>query len=458
MKKLTIIGGGSVRAPLFAHSLARRAASLHISTLCLYDTDPEKLRLIGGIARTAAAQVSPALQVVLETDAERAIAGSDYIVTTIRVGGDHTRVLDEEIAAKYGILGQETTGLGGFAMAARSIPVLADYCRMIGRLAPQAWIFNFTNPSGMVTQALRDLGFARVIGICDTPSSTKQRLAQAMDYDNDRFTLEFFGLNHLSWARRAVYNGRDVLPEILRRGDLPARVPELALFDTELLRMLGCIPNEYLYYYYYRDRAIENIRRAGTTRGLLVERNNLRLLEELRAAPANDTACALQIYLRHMHLREASYMQIETGRAAAAEPTHFSMPEGEGYAGIAMDFIAAAEQNRPREIVLSVPCRGSLQGMADDDIVEITCTVGPDGPTPVQIGAVPPEQYALIRAVKAYERLGVQAILQGSASLAVRALMAHPLIGSYPLAAALIDELRRVQPEYAGCLAPAPAL
>ena len=163
MKKLTIIGGGSVRAPFFANSLAKRAHTLHISTLCLYDIDSEKLRVIGSIAKHAVAKIAPDLQVILETDLTKAITGTDYFVTTIRVGGDHSRVVDEQIAIKNGVLGQETTGAGGFFMAARSIPVLADYCRRIKELAPNAWIFNFTNPSGLVTQAMHSLGYEMCI-------------------------------------------------------------------------------------------------------------------------------------------------------------------------------------------------------------------------------------------------------------------------------------------------------
>lgn len=254
MKKLTIIGGRSVRAPFFANSLAKKADALHISTLCLYDIDPEKLRIIGAIAKHAAARVNPKLRVVLETDLTAAIRDTDYFVTTIRVGGDHSRVVDEQIAVKNGVPGQETTGAGGFFMAARSIPVLVEYCRLIKELAPRAWIFNFTNPSGMVTQALRSLGYDRVIGICDTPSSTKLRIAQAMGYDNNRFSMEFFGLNHLSWARRAVYEGRDVMGDILKDSELPRKVGELSMFDQELIRLIGHIPNEYLYYFYIQGQ------------------------------------------------------------------------------------------------------------------------------------------------------------------------------------------------------------
>ena len=450
MKKLTIIGGGSVRAPFFANSLAKRAKALHISTLCLYDTDPEKLRIIGSIAKHAAGKVAPDLNVVLETDITKAISGTDYFVTTIRVGGDHSRVVDEQIAVKNGVLGQETTGAGGFFMAARSIPVLADYCRRIKELAPDAWIFNFTNPSGLVTQAMRSLGYDHVIGICDTPSSTKLRIAEAMGYDNDRFIMEFFGLNHLSWAREAIYEGKEVMSDILSDSELPKKVGELAMFDADLIRLLGHIPNEYLYYYYYRDKAAGNIHQAGTTRGISVEENNIQMLRELDALDLEQQAEeAERIYLRRMYAREATYMQIETTKKVMHTPEVLEMPKGEGYAGIAMDYIAAVESGQSRQVVLSVPNNGSIDGLADDDVVEITCTVDQSGAHPVHIGSVEPHIFSLITAVKAYERLSVRSILEGSVDCAVQALMAHPLIGSYNVAKGLISDFRQMEGQYA---------
>lgn len=448
-KKWTIIGGGSVRTPFFANSLAKRAKALHVSTLCLYDTDPEKLRIIGSIARHAAHNIDPELNVVLETDLTRAIAGTDYFVTTIRVGGDHSRVVDEQIAQKNGVLGQETTGAGGFFMAARSIPVLAEYCEKIRELAPNAWIFNFTNPSGLVAQAMRTLGYDRVIGICDTPSSTKLRIAEAMGYDNDRFTLDFFGLNHLSWARDAEYEGRHVMKDILSDEELPKKVGELAMFEPDLIRLIGHIPNEYLYYYYYRDKTVGNIQKAGTTRGLSVEENNIRMLAELKELDLEQEADkAQEIYLRHMYSREASYMQIETSKKVMHTPEALVMPEGEGYAGIAMEFASAIESGKSRSVVLSVPNNGSIEGLADSDVVEITCTVDQDGAHPVHIGKTAPEIYSLIVSVKAYERLSVEAILNGSKDAAVKALIAHPLIGSYSVAKSLVEDFCQMQGQY----------
>jgi 6-phospho-beta-glucosidase len=451
MKKLTLIGGGSVRSPFFVHSLAKRAAALGIDRVCLFDKEPRRLELIGAVAAHAAAKITGDLSVLTETDEDRAIRDSAWFVVTIREGGDHSRVIDEEIAAKYGVLGQETTGAGGFFMAARSIPALRGYYEKIRLLAPGAWIFNFTNPSGLVTQAMRSLGYSRVVGICDTPSSTKLRIAQAMGWDNRDFYLEFFGLNHLSWARRALYRGKDVLQEILDREDLPRQVGELAMFDQELLRLLGHIPNEYLYYYYYRDRALANIKNAGTTRGLMVEENNRSLFAALAEPETRkDPEAMLQIYLDYMFKRESSYMRIETSTQVSRAVHETAMPENEGYAGIAMDCIAAMESGKDAHLVLSVPNEGSISGLEDSDVVEVTCKVDSGGPHPVPIGKSCGEMFSLIKAVKTYEQLSAEAIISGNRECAVRALLAHPLIGAYHTARGLVDEFTRQQGEYAG--------
>lgn len=449
MKKMTIIGGGSVRAVFFANSLARRADELNITTLCLYDIDPEKLKIIGTLAKHAAAKVNPKVNVVLETDLEKAVTGTDYFVTTIRVGNDKSRVADEEISFENGVLGQETTGAGGFFMACRSIPVLAEYCEVIKTLAPSAWIFNFTNPSGLVTQALRSMGYDRVIGICDTPSSTKLRISQAMGYENNKLYMEFFGLNHLSWAAKAEYEGQDVMQTILNAPDITEKVGELAMFDPALIRLIGHIPNEYLYYYYYRDQVVENVRKSGGSRGRSVAETNIEMMRELRAmdVEANPEE-GLRTYLRHMYEREANYMKLETSKQVMHVPAELVMPEGDGYAGIAIDFAHAVESGKEQFVVLSVPNEGNIDGLADDDVVEITCRVDKNGAHPVKIGTVDEGIFALIKAVKAFERLSVEAIRTRSLTSAVRALIAHPLIGSYPVAKKLIEDYRKQQPEF----------
>lgn len=206
--KIAVIGGAGVRTVIFINGLLERYKKLNIDEVVLYDIQEEKQRIIEKLCKHVVERKNEELKVWAVSDPVEAITGADYIVTTLRVGGDHSRVVDETIALDLGVIGQETTGVGGFSMAVRTIPVLMEYCELIKKHAPNAWIFNFTNPSGLVTQALRSAGYDRIIGICDAPSSTKFRMARDLGVTEDELYVEFFGLNHLSWIRSVKKKGK----------------------------------------------------------------------------------------------------------------------------------------------------------------------------------------------------------------------------------------------------------
>ena len=205
--KIAVIGGAGVRTVIFINGLLKRYKKLHIDEVVLYDIQEEKQRIIEKLCKHVVERNHEELKVWAVSDPVEAITGADYIVTTLRVGGDHSRVVDETIALDLGVIGQETTGVGGFSMAVRTIPVLMEYCELIKKYAPDAWIFNFTNPSGLVTQALRSAGYDKIIGICDAPSSTKFRMAHDLGVEEDDLYVEFFGLNRLSWIRSVKRRG-----------------------------------------------------------------------------------------------------------------------------------------------------------------------------------------------------------------------------------------------------------
>lgn len=207
--KIAVIGGAGVRTVIFINGLLKRYKKLHIDEVVLYDIQEEKQRIIEKLCKHVVERNHEELKVWAVSDPVEAITGADYIVTTLRVGGDHSRVVDETIALDLGVIGQETTGVGGFSMAVRTIPVLMEYCELIKKYAPDAWIFNFTNPSGLVTQALRSAGYDKIIGICDAPSSTKFRMAHNLGVEEDDLYVEFFGLNHLSWIRSVKKKGEE---------------------------------------------------------------------------------------------------------------------------------------------------------------------------------------------------------------------------------------------------------
>ena len=439
--KLTVIGGGGVRSMFLAKSITQRAHDLHITELVFMDCDADKLRIYGGLARHVARLLDPALKFTLTTDADEAVRDADYIITTIRVGGDHTRVRDERIALDLGILGQETTGAAGLSFAMRSVPALADYCERIKRLSkPTVKVFNFTNPAGVVSQALRDMGYDFTYGICDAPSGMLHQFADLYGVDASRIVGECYGLNHLSFFRSIQIDGREIMPELIARPDAYEKT-DLRFFGRDLIEHMGCVLNEYLYYFYYREQAVQNILKAGVTRGEVIEDINRQMTEELSKMDIeNDFDSCLACFEKWYGKREDAYMANETG-VHRDKPWKFDVfsPDAGGYAGVALRFIELVETGTTGSMILCAPNQGAIPTLADDDIVEITCDISRDGAKPHKVENPDPRALELIRRVKSYERLAAKAIVQRDRTAAVDCLMLHPLVNSYSLAVQLVD-------------------
>jgi 6-phospho-beta-glucosidase len=444
--KLTLIGGGGVRSPLFVSTALRWHERLGLRELCLFDIDARKLALFGALCREVVRRGGDPFTITTTTDAREALSEVKHVVTTIRAGFEQGRAIDERIALRHGVLGQETTGPGGFAMALRSIPAILDYARLLQELSPGAWMYNFTNPAGLVTQALREAGFARTIGICDGANAGQSSIAHWAGVEERRIRAEVFGLNHLSWCRAAWLDGEDLLPRALA-DDRYLRQAQ-GLFDPAMVRMLGMHLNEYLYYYYYAEQALRAISSEGMTRGEEIVELNTRLIEQLEEiGVARNPERALRAFCGYEMRRGATYMHYAYGGTSIEETNKNQLfdadiPEdaGEGYAGVALSLIEAIEADRVHYTALNVPNQGAIHGMLDSDVVEVSCRVDGNGAHPLRIGEVPAAQLGLMQAVKNYERLTVQAIRERSRSLAVQALMAHPLVLSYPRAKILVEE------------------
>ncbi len=442
--KIGILGGAGVRTVIFIHGLIRRSEKLGIDEVVLYDINRDKQEIIGKLCRYVAQRDHGKFQVRWVARAEEAIRGMDAIVTTLRVGGDHGRVMDEDLALKRGVIGQETTGVGGFSMAVRTIPVLLDYMERIQREAPEAWVFNFTNPSGLVTQALHERGYHRVIGICDAPSSMKYRMAQALKVPEEELYTEFFGLNHLSWIRSVRLRGREIMPELIGDDGFLREIQELSVFDPRVIRRTGLLPNEYLYYYYHREKALENMKATSSLRGRTIERVNREMFRELEGMDLEaEPEEALQAFLWGMQLRENSYMTVESGgqtRPLKARGT-LPVPEGMGYAGVMLDCIEGMQSREGKSLVLSVLNGDSLPFLDRGDVVEMTCHVSQQGIEPVKVSQVPDFCRSYILRIKEFEKLTVEAVMRGSRDLAWQALALHPLVNSWSLADALLGDL-----------------
>lgn len=455
--KLTVLGGGGVRSPFLTKSIALGAEAAGITEVALMDNNVEKLRKYGKIAKLVGERCNPALRFSLTTDPEEAIRDADYIITTIRGDADEGRVFDERTALNHGVLGQETTGAGGFAMALRSIPILTGYCELAKRLAKKdVLIFNFTNPSGLVTQALRTQGYDMVYGVCDAPSGFHKQLAALLGVERERFTMRCWGLNHLSWFDSFAVDGKDVTEKILTAPRL-YRDTEMKHFDPELIALSGnLLPNEYLYFYYYSDRAVKSILSSSKTRGETILEINQKMHRALDTIDIDhDLEAAFHCFMLHHAMRENSYFTIETGGA----PKHIDIPtvdefirqpDGGGYAGVALDFIKARATGEKIQMVLSVPNNGACPYLADEDVMELTCEIDRDGAHPVPVPEIPPMQLNLIRTIKLYENLTVEAILEKSYEKAVKALTVHPLVNSYPVAKSLVDLYKERYKGYIG--------
>lgn len=448
--KLAVIGGGGVRSMFLAKSIAQQSAQLHIDHLVFMDTDPEKLRIYGGMAAHVSRLLNPDLRFQLTGDAKEAVMDADYVITTIRVGGDHMRVRDERIALAHGVLGQETTGAAGFSFAMRSVPALAAYCELIKKYAkPSVKVFNFTNPAGVVSQALRDLGYPFTYGICDAPSGMLHQFAALYGASADEIQGECYGLNHLSYFHSIKLRGKEILPELIEMPQAYEKT-DMRFFSPNLLRHYGCVLNEYLYYFYYREKAVANILSSSQTRGETIEEINRQMTKELSQMDIeHDFDACLRCYEKWYGMRENAYMANETGiRRTSAWKFDIFSPDSGGYAGVALNFIRIIESGSRGSMILCVPNQGAIPGLEASDIVEITCDITPDGAIPHSIPHPDPRALELIRRVKIYERLASQAIRTHDRKAAIDCLALHPLVNSYSLAVSLADAYIRLNASY----------
>lgn len=440
--KIAVIGGGGVRSMFLAKSLAQSSEELGFREIVFMDNDAEKLNIYGKMASQVVKRLCPQLCFRLTEDPVEAVRDADYIITTIRVGEDDMRIKDEKIALGMGVLGQETTGAAGFSFAMRSVPALVKYCELARKYAaPNVRIFNFTNPAGVVSQTLRDMGYDFTFGICDAPSSLLHSFARIYHVSQDAVTGDCYGLNHLSFFKSIKLDGREIMPELLQN-EAVYTDSDMRFFRKDLVDHLGCVLNEYLYYFYYREEAVENILKAQKTRGEVIREVNIHMTEELSHMDIEyDFDNCLKVFDKWYGQREDAYMANETGMSKKETPYHFDIYEKEegGYAGVALKYIRSQISGRDSEMILCVPNQGAIPGLKDTDVVEITCTLKDGRYFPHKIQEPGELQMELIRRLKLYERLASEAIRTRSILKAVDCLMVHPLVNSYSLAKKLME-------------------
>jgi len=448
--KLAILGGGGFRVPLVHGALVRDPNS-PITQLTLYDPDPVRLAAIGHVLDQApsAGTTGKALPRRHTGDVREAVTDADFVFSAIRVGGLAGRVTDERVAIANDVLGQETVGAGGTAFGLRTIPVALDLAQSIRSFAPTAWVVNFTNPAGMVTEAMAQVLGDRVIGICDSPLGLARRVARSMGERIEDCRIDYAGLNHLGWLQGLHAAGGDLLPSFLADDAAIGGTEEGQIFGADWLRTLRAIPNEYLHYYYLHREALAAQHAGGhRTRGEFLHGQQQGFFDALSADPAD----ARQSWESVLAERNATYMTAARGSDSAR---HEEDLISGGYEGVALALMRALAGGAPADLILNIRA-GAQVGLPPDAVVEVPCQV-----TEGQVKALPTTALSLhmrglVEAVKAVERHTISAAVTGSTREAVAAFALHPLIDSVTTARALVRDYRHAIPAIGALLTNSP--
>jgi len=406
--KIAVVGAGSTYTPELVSGLSREREAIDVSELVLHDVDAERLDVVGSLAQRMLLHQGFEGRLESTGELDRALDGADFVLIQIRVGGQEARFQDETVPLACGCIGQETTGAGGLAKAFRTVPVVLSIAEQVReRAADGAWIVDFTNPVGIVTRALLDAGH-RAVGLCNVAIGFQRSFARWLDVEPTRIVVDQVGLNHLTWVRAVHLDGDDVLPRLLAdHGDELADGLELPrrLFDE-----LGAIPSYYLRYFYAHDRV---------------------LAEQLGGTPR--AARVMEI--------ERELLELYRDPALTEKPALLEQRGGAFYSEAAVGLVRSLASGDGAVHEVDVRNAGTLEGLADDDVVEVPARVERDEITPLPQEPLAPELLGLVQHVAAYERLAAQAAEQGDLAVARKALLAHPLIGQDELAGELLEPL-----------------
>ncbi|MDN5899697.1 MAG: 6-phospho-beta-glucosidase [Brachybacterium sp.] len=476
--KLAILGGGGFRVPLVYEAVATAATGLAVDEVSLYDVDPARLRtisaVIDGIAERLRAEghgeTLPRLTAT--TDLREAVTGTDFVFSAVRVGGAEARTVDERVALGLGLLGQETIGPGGLAYALRTIPVALDIARTIAEVAPGAWVINFTNPAGIVTEAMRTVLGDRVVGICDTPIGLVRRVGRLLGVDlvaGERGAdgvpagFDYVGLNHLGWLRSVTIDGTDRLPGLLADDAALEEIEEARLIGKDWVRADGALPNEYLFYYLHTSAAIDRITGAATTRGEFLAKQQgdfyLAAAEHATDEGSPESCCTspLDLWRSTLHEREATYMAESRDEERREEDI-----AGGGYQEVALRLMTAIATGRSERMILDVgnapagsdapPAQRIVPELPADAVLEVLCLVDGEGVQPQPVAPVELGRLGMMSTLRAAERKILEAALTGSRDAAWQGFSTHPLVSSPQLGKQLLEGYIAGHPQIAALL------
>lgn len=417
--KLAIIGAGSTYTPELIEGVINRREVLPVTELTLMDIDERKLNIVGGLCRRMVEKAGLNVHFQLTMDLSEALRDADFVLAQIRVGKLPCRILDEKIPLKYGLIGQETTGIGGFFKALRTIPVMLDIAKRMEELCPEAWLINFSNPSGILAQALQNHTKIKTLGLCNVPINMFAGVEQSLG-KND-LDIEYVGLNHLSFITGIRHQGKDLLQEALMQGVQGQGMKNIPLegFSTELIQTVSAIPSSYLEYFYYRDDKLKHLMEEERCRGEVCVEIEEKLLEQ--------------------------YQQ----ESLAEKPKELEQRGGARYSEAAISLVDAIYNDKQEVHVVNVLNGGALNFMEAEDTVEVAAVIGKSGATPLPIhNFTNTHVMELMKTVKAYERHTVNAAMNGDEEEAMRALLIHPLVGDYHKAKQCFEEMKLAHRAY----------
>lgn len=417
--KISIIGAGSTYTPELIEGILKRKESLPITELVLMDIDARKLDIVGRLCERMILAEQLTCRVVRTADLDEALRDADFVLGQIRVGKLAARILDEKIPLKYNLIGQETCGIGGFFKAMRTIPVMLGIAQRMKELCPDAWLINFSNPAGILTEALLNHSEINMLGLCNVPFNMFKSIRETLQLDHPEIT--YLGLNHLSWITAIEQDGKDYLKQALEMGlnsEAMKNIPSSG-FSKELIQMVGAIPSSYLEYYYFKNKKLDLLRSSELSRG----EKCVQIEEEL-----------LQIY---------------SDAALHTKPELLSSRGGANYSEVAISLVDAIYNDKQEVHVVNVLNHGALDFMEDTDAVEVRAVIGRDGAKPIKVEGFENRHIIdYMRMVKAYERETVTAAVTGSEDAAMRALLMNPLVGDYDAAYACFQELKEAHKAY----------
>lgn len=419
--KIAVIGGGSSYTPELIEGFIKRYEELPVKDLYLVDIEAgrEKLEIVGSLAKRMLEKANVPINLHLTFDRREAIRDADFVTTQMRVGLLEARGRDERIPLKYNCIGQETTGAGGFAKGLRTIPVILDICKDIEELAPNALLVNFTNPAGMVTEAVLKHSNVRTMGLCNLPIETKMQIASLIGVDVSSIDIEMVGINHLNWTTKILVDGADRTDDILFQasGDSKFTMQNIPGFSwsPEFIQSLGALPCGYHRYFYMKEQMLQKQLEEVKTKGTRAE-----IVKQV----------------------ENELFELYKDPSLAVKPKQLELRGGAYYSEAALNLISSIYNNKKDCQIVNVKNNGTIPCLPDDASIEVNCVIGSEGAKPIPLTTpMNPKIRGLLQIVKAYEELAIEAAVKGDYNAALQALTIHPLVGSADLAKPMLDDI-----------------